>query len=290
MANQKAIKKRLSSVKNIKKISKALEMVAASKVQKAQEKALASKPFADRIFELMQRLDSKVSEKEIPLLRKDKITGNRLFIIVTSDRGLCGSLNSNLLRHISSFLENFKDGTNYFITVGKKGRFFSLEHGELLADFSDAKPKESAVTYITRSAMDEFLEKRIDSVYIVYSDFVSALNQEAKVKQILPLVGNKKAGFEEEKNIKNGSKYTYEPDETELLNMVIPFYLETQVRDVIFESEASEHSARMVAMKNATDNADNLSYNLNLQYNKIRQQAITTEISDIVTASASLIK
>ncbi|KKQ50110.1 MAG: ATP synthase gamma chain [Candidatus Woesebacteria bacterium GW2011_GWB1_38_5] len=290
MANQKAIKKRLSSVKNIKKISKALEMVAASKVQKAQEKALASKPFADRIFELMQRLDSKVSEKEIPLLRKDKITGNRLFIIVTSDRGLCGSLNSNLLRHISSFLENFKDGTNYFITVGKKGRFFSLEHGELLADFSDAKPKESAVTYITRSAMDEFLEKRIDSVYIVYSDFVSALNQEAKVKQILPLVGNKKAGFEEEKNIKNGSKYTYEPDETELLNMVIPFYLETQVRDVIFESEASEHSARMVAMKNATDNADNLSYNLNLQYNKIRQQAITTEISDIVTASASLTK
>ena len=290
MANQKAIKKRLSSVKNIKKISKALEMVAASKVQKAQEKALASKPFADRIFELMQKLDSKVSEKEIPLLRKDKITGNRLFIIVTSDRGLCGSLNSNLLRHISSFLENFKDGTNYFITVGKKGRFFSLEHGELLADFSDAKPKESAVTYITRSAMDEFLEKRIDSVYIVYSDFVSALNQEAKVKQILPLVGNKKAGFEEEKNIKNGSKYTYEPDETELLNMVIPFYLETQVRDVIFESEASEHSARMVAMKNATDNADNLSYNLNLQYNKIRQQAITTEISDIVTASASLTK
>ena len=290
MANQKAIKKRLSSVKNIKKISKALEMVAASKVQKAQEKALASKPFADRIFELMQRLDSKVSEKEIPLLRKDKITGNRLFIIVTSDRGLCGSLNSNLLRHISSFLENFKDGTNYFITVGKKGRFFSLEHGELLADFSDAKPKESAVTYITRSAMDEFLEKRIDSVYIVYSDFVSALNQEAKVKQMLPLVGNKKAGFEEEKNIKNGSKYTYEPDETELLNMVIPFYLETQVRDVIFESEASEHSARMVAMKNATDNADNLSYNLNLQYNKIRQQAITTEISDIVTASASLTK
>jgi len=290
MANQKAIKKRLSSVKNIKKISKALEMVAASKVQKAQEKALASKPFADRIFELMQKLDSKVSEKEIPLLRKDKITGNRLFIIVTSDRGLCGSLNSNLLRHISGFLENFKDGTNYFITVGKKGRFFSLEHGELLADFSDAKPKESAVTYITRSAMDEFLEKRIDSVYIVYSDFVSALNQEAKVKQILPLVGNKKAGFEEEKNIKNGSKYTYEPDETELLNMVIPFYLETQVRDVIFESEASEHSARMVAMKNATDNADNLSYNLNLQYNKIRQQAITTEISDIVTASASLTK
>ena len=290
MANQKAIKKRLSSVKNIKKISKALEMVAASKVQKAQEKALASKPFADRIFELMQRLDSKVSEKEIPLLRKDKITGNRLFIIVTSDRGLCGSLNSNLLRHISSFLENFKDGTNYFITVGKKGRFFSLEHGELLADFSDAKPKESAVTYITRSAMDEFLEKRIDSVYIVYSDFVSALNQEAKVKQMLPLVGNKKADFEEEKNIKNGSKYTYEPDETELLNMVIPFYLETQVRDVIFESEASEHSARMVAMKNATDNADNLSYNLNLQYNKIRQQAITTEISDIVTASASLTK
>lgn len=290
MANQKAIKKRLSSVKNIKKISKALEMVAASKVQKAQEKALASKPFADRIFELMQRLDSKVSEKEVPLLRRDKITGNRLFIIVTSDRGLCGSLNSNLLRHISSFLENFKDGANYFITVGKKGRFFSLEHGELLADFSDAKPKESAVTYITRSAMDEFLEKRIDSVYIVYSDFISALNQEAKVKQILPLIGDKNAGFEEEKNIKNGSKYTYEPDETELLNMVIPFYLETQVRDVIFESEASEHSARMVAMKNATDNADNLSYNLNLQYNKIRQQAITTEISDIVTASASLIK
>lgn len=284
MANQKSIKKRLSSVKNIKKISKALEMVAASKVQKAQDKAFASKPFADKIYELMGRLDTDASEKEIPLLRKNRITGNRLITIVAPDRGLCGSLNSNLFRYLNRFLENFNNGNNKFITVGKKGRIFSLEHGELLADFSDIKPKENAVSFITKTITDEFTQGKVDSVFLCFSDFVSALDQRARVKQILPLV-REESGTEE--SIKERSKYNYEPGEVELLSSVIPFYLEVAVRDVIFESEASEHSARMIAMKNATENADNLSYSLLLQYNKIRQQGVTSEISDIVTASLS---
>jgi F-type H+-transporting ATPase subunit gamma len=287
MANQRTIKKRLSSVKNIKKISKALEMVAASKVQKAQDKAIASKPFAEKIFELMAGVDPKISEQEIPLLRAGKITGDRLIILVTSDRGLCGSLNSNLLRYMTQFLNNFLQGKNYFITVGKKGRYFAMQHGQLLADFSDIKPKEAAVSSIVKSLVDEFVQKRIDSVYIGFNDFVTALNQESVVKQLLPLKREIKSDTDKSEKEKK-SLYTYEPDEVELLSSVIPFYLEVQVRDVIFESEASEHSARMIAMKNATDNADNLSYALNLSYNKVRQQAITTEISDIVTASLSL--
>jgi len=284
MTSQRIIKKRLSSVKNIKKISKALEMVAASKVQKAQDKAVASKPFAEKIYDLMGRLDTKAAEKEIPLLRTGRITGNRLIILVSADRGLCGSLNTNLIRYLSEFLDNFRGGVNYFITLGKKGRIFALSQGELLADFSDIKPKQSAAVSLTRSLIDEFVGGRVDSVYVAYNDFVTALNQESRVKQLLPLL---KSDFETNKEDKRVN-YNYEPSEAELLNLVIPFYLEVQIRDVIYESEASEHSARMIAMKNATDNADNLSYSLNLQYNKIRQQAVTSEISDIVTASLTL--
>lgn len=286
MANPRLIKKRLSSVKNIKKISKALEMVAASKVQKAQDKALASKPFADKIFELMGRLDSDITEKEIPLLRSTEVSGNRLFILVSSDRGLCGSLNSNLFRHLQNFVGTFSSGINYFITIGKKGRYFALKNGELLADFSEIIPREEAVSSITKTLTDEFISKKVDSVYVSYSNFISALNQVPEVKKLLPLVREKKTMSDQE--VTEKTKYNYEPSEIELLNSAIPFYLEIQVRDTIFESEASEHSARMIAMKNATDNADNLSYSLNLQYNKVRQQAITTEISDIVTASLSL--
>ncbi len=284
MASQRLIKKRLSSVKNIKKISKALEMVAASKVQKAQDKAVASKPFAEKIYELMSRLDSKEAEKEIPLLRTGRITGNRLIILVSADRGLCGSLNTNLIRYTSDFLDNFREGINYFITLGKKGRIFALSRGELLADFSEIKPRQSAAASLTKSLVDEFVAKRVDSVYVAYNDFVTALNQESRVKQLLPLVSPDPEGKEKV----GRPNYNYEPNETELLNLVIPFYLEVQIRDVINESEASEHSARMIAMKNATDNADNLSYSLNLQYNKVRQQAVTSEISDIVTASLTL--
>lgn len=287
MSNQRTIKKRILSVKNIKKISKALEMVAASKVQKAQDKATSSKPFAEKIYDLVARLKPAVSAKEIPLLRLNKVTGDRLFVIITSDRGLCGSLNSNLLRHTIRFLDNFNDGKNYFITVGKKGRNLAIENGELLADFSDIKPRISTVSFIAKTIIDEFVSQRIDACYLSYSDFISALNQEAKIKQILPL-SELKAG--ESQVLKTQVRYEYEPNEEELLKSVLPFYIENQVRDVLFESEASEHSARMVAMKNAADNADNLSYNLNLQYNKIRQQVVTSEISDIVTAGLSLQK
>lgn len=292
MGSPKLIKKRLRSVKNIYKISKALEMVAASKVQKAQDKATRSKPFSEKIYDLVQTFAEVADPKTVPLLKipKEKICD--MYVLISTNRGLCGSLNTNLFRTLTKHLENSKFGAHSFITVGKKGRFFALTNGKLIADYSDYKQLESSIPVIVKSLVESFILGETDEVNFVYNDFVSALKQDPKIKRILPIA--RQELLPEEKEIKALSnktinrEYNFEPSAEVVLSNLLPFYLEVELREVFQEAEASEHSARMIAMKNASDNADQLSYALNLEFNNARQQLITGELADIVTAGISL--
>lgn len=278
MANQKQIKKRVASIKNIGKITSALEMVSASKVQKAQDKALAAKPYADKVYELVQAM---AGEKDLnmPLLRKPDAIKNDLYIVISTNKGLAGSLNTSLFATLKKHLSQ-SSASHKFITLGIKGRNFALKNGELLADFSDIEPFEENIPGLIDIIIDSFTCERIDAIYLVYNDFKTLMTQEPAVKVLLPIV--------KEGDDSKASKYTFEPSAKDVLENLLVFYLENQVRDAIYEGEASEHSARMIAMKNASENANELSQSLSLEYNKARQASITTEIADVVTSTESL--
>ena len=300
MADPRLIKKRVSSVKNIGKITKALEMVSASKIQKAQNAAINAKPYARVIYELVSSL-AKDKIVEIPLMRIPEEPRTDLYIIVSTNRGLAGSLNTNLFNFLATYLLQRKTFKHFFVTIGKKGRSFAVSNGELTADFSDQKDIAGLVSAVVKLITDGFVSGSYDAVYIVYSEFINALRQEPKVKHILPI-----SKLELEEEIKKEhfgilgepveklasentrANYSFEPDPVTVLVSLLPFYIEIQIAESIYESEASEHSARMVAMKNATDNASELFDSLSLEYNKARQALITTEISDITTAQTTI--
>lgn len=302
MANPRLIKKRVGSIRNIGKITKALEMVSASKIQKAQSKALSAKPYAAAIYEMIANLSLEFESKEIPLMRQPKIINNDLYVLISTNRGLAGSLNVNLFKKIESHIAGRGKINHNFITLGKKGRFFAVTNGKLLADLSEENERVAIVSVITKIITEGFAKDSYDEVYIAYSDFITALAQAPSVKKILPVSQNlleeiksKKSfeivGHEDQNNpdlTQSTVKFHYEPDPISVLNNLLPFYIETQIAEAIFEAEASEHSARMIAMKNAYDNATELSENLSLEYNKARQSMITTEINDITVAQSSV--
>jgi F-type H+-transporting ATPase subunit gamma len=290
MGSPKLIKKRLKSVKNIYKISKALEMVAASKIQKAQDKAVSSKPFSEKIYDLIQTFSRVADSKAVPLLKIPEKAKCDMFILISTNRGLCGSLNTNLFKELIEHLDKSKFPEHKFITVGKKGNRVALTYGKLASDYSDYKPLESSIPVIIKNLTESYLSGEADEVNFVYNDFVSVLKQEPKIKKILP-IARRELMSEDKPDLllqKDTIKYNFEPSAESVLTSLLPFYLETQLREVFQEAEASEHSARMIAMKNASDNADQLSYALNLVFNNARQQQITGELADIVTAGVSL--
>ena len=291
MTNPRLIRKRVISIRNIGKITKALEMVSASRVQKAQDKALSAKPYADMIYELVGRLSGEKSSVEIPLLRDPKASKSDLIILISTNRGLAGSFNTNLFRTLHQFLK--KDEDHYFITVGKKGRTFAMQNGKLEADFSTNNSLGNKVADIVKIVSQGFVSETYDEVYIAYSNFVTALSQEPVIKKILPIkIDEFSKQHDDKKSVVNReaevSGFSFDPDPATVLNDLLPYYLEVQVADSLYEAEASEHSARMVAMKNATDNASEITSALSLEYNKARQDLITTELSDITTAQESL--
>ncbi len=281
MTNQKQIRKRVKSIKNIGKITSALEMVAASRVQKAQDAALRSKPYADKVYELVSAVSGERENADLPLLRQPESVNRDLYILISSNKGLAGSLNTNLLGSLKKHL----DQTNIphsFITLGIKGRNLTLKYGDLVADFSEIEPFYKNIPSVVDTMSDLFISGQVDRVYLVYSDFKTIMTQEPTIKQLLPIVAADSEAI--------STPYVFEPTSREVLENLLVFYIENQVRDAMHEAEASEHAARMIAMKNASDNAHDLSDALSLEYNKVRQSAITTEISDIVTSKVSLEK
>lgn len=286
----KLIKRRVKSAKNIGQITKAMEMVAASKMKKAQKRAVEGRSYAEKIFEVTASLMEKTDPKLHPLLKSPKKDNRPLLVLISTNRGLCGSLNLNLFRKLVDFIarqQAKKEATFDFAVLGAKGLTFIARLGRgFLADFSDIVPFTDAVGPITNSVGYRFIKNKNTSVWLAYNDFVNALKQEPKIKRVLPLTGLK---IEPKEGVaKREVKYLIEPSVKKVIDSLLPFYLETQIREAILEAEASEYSARMIAMKNATENALELVGGLTLEYNKARQQAVTTEIADIVTSKISM--
>jgi len=283
MAKIRQIKRRIKAAKNISQITRAMEMVAASKMKKSQKTALSAKPYGQKIQELTNFFLSKIKIKEekYPLLLKNEKGERILVVLISTNKGLCGGLNTVLFRAVNQW---FSDIQNIdFVTFGLKGRNFVLRSKRnLIADFSGGKFLENigALTDLIVSGYAK--ERKYRQVFLVYNNFVSVLKQEPTKDLLLPIG---EIIFEEEvKEI----DFLIEPNLEEVLNSLLPHYLEVLIRRAIIEAEASEYSARMMAMKAATDNAKGLIEDLTLQYNKERQQVITYEIADIITAREAI--
>lgn len=280
MANIKLIKKRIKSAKNIAQITKAMEMVAASKMKRAQARAMAGSLYAQKIFNMVTTLSRRVNYTQHPLLSRPAHSQNRILVIlISSNKGLSGGLNTNLFRFVSSV---YAQNDVEFATIGKKGADFVVRIGKnIIADFSDTVPFTNTVAPIIDLASEKFLSGEYARIDLVFSQFLSIINQKPKGKTILPLSLDS-APETDEKAEK--TDFLIEPDPKTVFDSLLPHYLENQVRDAVYQAEASEHSARMVAMRNATDNAISLTEELTLVYNKARQEKITYEITDMVTA------
>jgi F-type H+-transporting ATPase subunit gamma len=275
-----------------------MQAVAASRMLRAQEAVLATRPYAQRAWTLLTHLASQRGEtgETHPMLEARPV--NRVaLVLLTSNRGLCGAFNANIIREAMDYIEALPVSVDV-VAVGRKGRDFLLRRGQsLVAEFSDlpAQPSLMDVTPIARIVLDGFRDGTYDAVWLAYTDFVNTLRQDPVVKRLLPLTPTElekqaMAEYVEEAETAEVPEYLYEPDPRAILDTVVPRFTELQVYQAVMESIASEHSARMVAMRNATENAEALTQDLQLTYNKARQQAITSEIMDIAGGSEALAK
>jgi F-type H+-transporting ATPase subunit gamma len=297
MATAREIRRRIRSVSNIAKVTGALEAVSASKVRRAQDQVLATRAYAGAAFEILQDLarrhDGSVAH---PLLDERPAVRRMSVVLITSDRGLAGPYNTNVVRASLDFEKAQRVPVQY-ITVGRKGRDLMLRRGAtVVAEFSDlpATPSILDITAVTRTVVDDFLNGLLDEVYIAYTDFVNTLRQEPHVRRLLPLqpVRTGIQTVEEDLSARRGPEavYSLEPSAEAILDEILPRFTELQLYQCLLESLASEHSARMVAMRNATENAHALVEDLTLSYNKARQLAITSEILDIVGGAEALVQ
>ena len=288
-ANTRDIRRRIKSVKNTSQITKAMQMVAASKMRKAQMRALSGRPYAEELAKILAALGIAGGSDELhPLLQERKEVKRELVIVISTDKGLCGALNTNLLRE----LNRFDAAKTTFVAVGRKGAQYL---GRLKRDLAAEFELKEAFTFLeckqaSKFAIDKFLSGEVDKVTVAYTDFKSTLRQEPTLKVILPVQNFDIDDLHGQKTevAASSTEYLFEPSAGGVLEHLVPHYVHFAVYQMILESRASEHSARMVAMKNATDNAKQLIKDLTLEYNKIRQAGITTELLEITTAQMAL--
>ncbi len=303
MSSIKNIKRRIKAAKNISQITKAMEMVAASKMRKAQLKALASRPYATKLEEVLRRMSIVIDTGKHFLLSQRPAsteTNTIAIMIITPDKGLCGGLNSNIFR----FLETFEKQLNQlhadvpvkykYIAVGKKIREYILKSGRVLhAEFTTLpdRPLYEDILPISHLLLEGFKLGEFYKVYLLYTDFINTLSQKPRSIKLLPidaedLAINLLTGTSQ--NPTPISEYVFEPSSDTILDWLLPYYFELSVYQKILEAQASEHSARMVSMRNASDNAKDILHFLNLEYNRKRQSTITNEIADIVTSRMAI--
>lgn len=302
MANTaRQVKRRISTARNISKITKAMEMVAASKMRRAQDQAIAAKPFALHLLNSLNAITKKVDPTLHPLLSQHE-TGLHVAFVIATDKGLCGSLNTHLVKKLGELKRVHGEENFGVVAVGKKAVLFCRAFGyKILAQFTDLPEKIAPGDIVPMSQLliEKFLAKDFRSVTLVYMDFINTLKQVPKAEQLLPIskeavsipstrawdLSNTKQDAEQEVM---PSEYSFEPGAKQILNDLLPFYIEVVMYHAFLEARASEHSARMVAMKNASQNASELVQELLLIFNKSRQQSITSELLDITTASLTL--
>ncbi len=294
MANAREVKQRIKSVKNISQVTRALQAVSASKVRKAIDQLEDTRPYSVKAWQVLQHIAEQPDRGTLhPLLVKHAQVDRILAIVVSGDRGLAGAYNSNIIRAAEDWA-NKLEGSVKYITIGKRGRDQLLRRGrDILAEFSNlpAQPSYVDISPIGYLAIDQFLDDDVDEVYLIYTQFVNRMVHRPIVKKLLPLETDfegRVKKFEGEEPLIGG--YIFEPDQRSLLEAILPRFTVLQVFHAIIESIASEHSARMVAMKNATDNATDLADALQLEYNKARQQAITNEMLDIAGGAEAISK
>ncbi len=281
MASLIGIRRRIKSAKNIAQITKAMEMVSASKMKKAQDAALATRPFTLKLKEMMDKVGGGLKGSTHPLTLSSE-NPDILVILISTNKGLCGALNVNLYRSLLEFAANHVGSKIMIATVGKKAKYITpTGNTELSAKFNNLG--ETVTFAETRSvsayAMEQYSAGNVGKVYLAYPRFISTLQNDITFTKILPFSSDSEGSV---------SNYTIEPSSTELLDTLLPYQIEMSVYQTILEARATEHSARMVAMKNASDNAKELIGNLTLDYNQARQSAVTSELLDVTTARMAL--
>jgi F-type H+-transporting ATPase subunit gamma len=280
MASQRDIRRRIGAVKNIKQITRAMQFVAASKLKRAQDSTLSARPYSDVIDEVLADLATVLSGEDHPLLA-EREGGKRLIVLVTTDRGLAGPLNTNAIRFAAREITE-RPGDLTVVTVGRKGRDSMRRAGVPLEahfpGFGD-RPTFADVIPLARLITDDFLEGKISQVDVIYSRFVSTLTQKPDLDRLLPIEPS-----EDTEGIP-GNQFIFEPDAATVLRELLPRYVATRLFQAVLEAKASEESSRMVAMKNATENAEELIEDLTLSYNKVRQSNITREMIEIASGA-----
>lgn len=311
MTSAKEIKKRIKSVGNTKKITKAMEMVAAAKMRRSVEAVLRTRTYANLAWVTIVNIfqSKNVNIINHPLLEKRVGVGRELIVLIASNRGLCGGFNSAIINKAVASVKKYKKEAD-FLVIGKKGMSVSSRYGyKVISEFvkNDSSISISDISAPAKMIIDDFLEKKYDKVFLAYTDFVTANKQVPRIKQLLPadissedeylgvvgeseaLKGDKNLSKEkEEKFLEGGYLFSYEPSEEEVLDKMLPQMISVQLFQALLESNASEHSARMAAMNQATSAASDIVDELNLFYNKARQAAITSEIAEISSAAASM--
>ncbi len=291
MPSTRDIRRRIGSVKNTAQITKAMQMVAASKMRRAQQAALAGRPYASMMNEVLGNVIAHAGDFAHPLMEQREVR-KRCVILVSTDKGLCGALNSNLMREAAKF----DKATTVYVTAGRKAaQFIVRTRRQLAAEFTykDA-PLFSEARAISHFARDLFLRGEVDRVDVLFTNFISTLSQKAELRTFLPVgeikpvsVGIPKPA-QEEALMQGATEFMFEPSADQVFGALLPYSLNFQIYHILLVAKASEHSARMVAMKNATDNAKQLIKDLTIEYNKLRQANITKELLEIASAAMAL--
>ncbi len=293
MPSLKDIRKRIATVKNTRKITSAMKMVAAAKLRRAQEAAEASRPYAVKMAQVIASLSSRVEADSHPLLEQRELRDKSLVIVISSNRGLCGGYNSNLLRTVRRYVRDREAGGQeiHLCCLGRKARqaFKGDEfktwgnYDGIIGDITFANAKQ-----VAQDAIQAFVDGEFDEVHLAYNEFISAIQYNQVVQPLLPLTVEDLEAGEELDALEGGSEYIFEPDEESLLAKLLPSHIEVQVLSALLEAEAAEHGARMTAMDSATNNASDMIDSLTLQYNRARQAYITRELVEIVSGAEAL--
>ena len=284
MPSLRQIRRRIRSIENTGKVTKAMEMIAASKMRRAQASVLSGRPYSEKIQEVIAHLAAQPVEQDVvqPLLEQREV--NRILVVqITPDRGLCGGLHSNLNRRVAQFIAQQSIPVS-IISVGRKGRDFMIRYGQdVKAAFTGLgdRPVVADTSVISRMVVDDYSEGTFDQVFISYMEFVSTTVQQPVVRQLLPIVP---AELQATQRV----GYIYEPDASTVLESLLPRFVEMEIYHAVLELIASEQSARMVAMRNATESATEMVSDLTLLANKVRQETITSELLDLISGAAAV--
>jgi F-type H+-transporting ATPase subunit gamma len=293
MANTQSLKRRIKSAGNIKQITKAMEMVSASKMRRAQSQAIASRPYSRKLESTLNSIAALTAGSYTHPLLSEPETGEDIVLLISTDKSLAGSLNTNLFRGAQEYIEDTFDQKPKLLIVGQKARQFAYSYDySLYAEFSQLPDPISYADSLPVSnlVLDGFIQARFKSVHIIYMDFVSTLVQKVRPFRLLPLSTEWSSIIDEPAQAVDAvtpekSSYVFEPSAEAILNWLLPYYVELSIYQLLLEAKASEHSARMVSMKNASENASDIISELTLAFNKARQASITAELLDNTTAS-----